>query len=90
MYYLDVLGMIKNEVLAYDVTLYSSSIQVPYFGEEIYRRKVARLPMNMPKVCVLQVPLYIIYFLKPKFPPWMSCCLQILIEFPHFTISLSV
>jgi hypothetical protein len=27
-----------------------SSIQVPYFGEEIYRRKVARLPMNMPKV----------------------------------------
>ena len=27
-----------------------SSIQVPYFGEEIYRRKVARLLMNMPKV----------------------------------------
>jgi hypothetical protein len=36
-----------------------SSIQVPYFGKEIYLRKVAHLHTNMPKIYVLQVPLYI-------------------------------
>jgi hypothetical protein len=39
-----------------------SSIQVPYFGEEIYLRKVARLHMNMPNICVLQVPLILFIF----------------------------
>ena len=72
--------MIKNEVLAivksfsnktiqYDVT--RSSIQVPYFGEEIYLRKVALLHMNMPKICVLQVPPYFLFF---YFKAVRNCC----------------
>jgi hypothetical protein len=42
------------------------SIHVPYFGEEIYLRKVARLHMNMPTICVLQAASAAIYYLVFK------------------------
>jgi hypothetical protein len=43
--------------------------------------KIERLPMNMPKICVLQVPLYIIYFFKAE----IAALNELLFTNPYFS-----